>query len=341
MYISSVDCGTTNSRVYILDEFGIVKGKGKYQVGISDVAREKSNTILKKGLSIAFDYALTDANIDVSELNYVVSAGMITSELGLCEVPHLQAPVDINDLAANLVKTKIEGILDVDIPWYFIPGIKNKFDLNDSYEKQMLKFDFMRGEEVQAIGLSDTLKENSPFTLCMLSSHTKFVSVDKSGKINGSLTTLSGQIYRAFIESTSIGKSVLDDGVAVPKHYFDKLKIDQSYEVTKKSGLLRAMMLPRFLDVLTTSKWYERLLVIEAAIACDDLTCLSQIDNLGFAFDGPIVLIGKESRCEVYKYILQNKLNWKQDVEIITDSNQIDNFNIHGVYKIAKKAKLI
>ena len=60
----------------ILNESGIVIGKGKYQVGISDVAREKSNTILKKGLSIAFDYALKDANIDVKDLKYVVSAGM-------------------------------------------------------------------------------------------------------------------------------------------------------------------------------------------------------------------------------------------------------------------------
>ncbi|MDC7248492.1 MAG: 2-dehydro-3-deoxygalactonokinase [Sphaerochaetaceae bacterium] len=341
MYISSVDCGTTNSRVYILDEFGKVKGKGKYQVGISDVAREKSNTVLKKGLSIAFDQAIKQANIDLKDLKFVLSAGMITSELGLCEVPHLQAPVDINDLAANLVKTNIKDIIDVNIPWYFIPGIKNDFDLNDSYENQMVKFDFMRGEEVQAIGMSDSLKETSPFTLCMLSSHTKFVSVDKSGKIKGSLTTLSGQIYRAFIESTSIGKSVLDDGSQIPFNYFDKEKIDFTYDVTKNSGLLRAMMLPRFLDVLTTSKWYERLLVIDAAIASDDLNCLSQIDNLGFSFNGPIVLIGKKSRCEVYKYLLENKLNWKQDVEIISDSNQIDNFNIQGVYNIAKKATLI
>ena len=71
----------------------------------------------------------------------------ITSELGLCEIPHLEAPVGTNDLAANLVKTQISGIIDSNIPWYFIPGIKNKFDLNDSYEKQMVKFDFMRGEE--------------------------------------------------------------------------------------------------------------------------------------------------------------------------------------------------
>ncbi|MCY1152248.1 MAG: hypothetical protein OWP43_07480, partial [Sphaerochaetaceae bacterium] len=75
MYISSVDCGTTNSRVYILDEFGKVKGKGKYQVGISDVAREKSNTVLKKGLSIAFDQAIKQANIDLKDLKFVLSAG--------------------------------------------------------------------------------------------------------------------------------------------------------------------------------------------------------------------------------------------------------------------------
>ncbi len=341
MYISSVDCGTTNSRVYILDEFGKVVGKGKYQVGVSDVAREKSNLVLKKGLSIAFKQALNEANINIKELKYVLSAGMITSELGLCEVPHLEAPIGINDLASNLVVTQITDIIDVDIPWYFIPGIKNKFDLNASYENQMVKFDFMRGEEVQAIGISDSLKENSPFVLCMLSSHTKFVSVDSHGKINGSLTTLSGQIYRAFIESTSIGKSVLNDGIEIPNNYFDKDLIDHTFEVTKKSGLLRAMMLPRFLDVLTTSQWYERLLAIEAAIASDDLTCLSQIDNLGFSFDGPIVLIGKKRRCEIYKYILKNKLNWKQKIEIITDSSQIDNLNIQGVYKIAKKSQLI
>lgn len=341
MFFASVDCGTTNSRVYIINEKGEVKGKGKYQVGISDVAREKSNKILKEGLSKAFEEAFNNAKIDKNQLSCVISAGMITSELGLCEVPHISAPVGLDEMVQNLKKKIIEDIIAVDVPWYFIPGIKNYIDSNKNYIEQMGNLDFMRGEEVQALGIVHQRETQEPVTLVILSSHTKFIAINKEKQIEGSLTTLSGQIYRAFLESTSIGKSLLDDGTPMPDNYFDIEKIDKGFDLVRKTGLLRSMMIPRFLDVLVKSKWYERLLIIESAIASDDLLSLSQVNSMGFTFKGPIVLTGQKRRCELYKHLLKNKLNWNQEIELITNTKEIDELNIHGVYQIAKRAKLI
>ena len=42
-------------------------------------------------------------------------------------------------------------------------------------------------------------------------------------------------------------------------------------EMTRSAGVARAMMAPRFLDVLFDTAWYERRLFFEAAIAADDL----------------------------------------------------------------------
>jgi 2-dehydro-3-deoxygalactonokinase len=340
MYIASVDCGTTNSRVYIIRNDGAVVGKGVYGVGVSDVAREKTKDVLVKGLRIAFREACEHAGLTEDSIRCVVSAGMITSELGLCEVPHLIAPVGVADMASHLVRSDIEGITDTPLPWYFIPGLKNRYEGKDTDHSQVGNLDFMRGEEVQAIGL---LEENISFpaTLVILSSHTKFISIDADGKIEGSLTTLSGQIYRAFVEQTSIGKSVQKTTVPEPEGYFDVSEVDNGFDWVMKAGLLRTMMMPRFLDVLMDSEWYERKLFIESAIAADDMRALSQFDSLGFNFESPVVLIGMEGRCRIYRHILKNRMQWDGEIRTVVDTEKIDTLNIHGVLKIANEANLM
>ena len=50
MYLSTIDCGTTNSRVYIVNETGDILGKATKKVGVKDTAMHGSNEVLKEGL---------------------------------------------------------------------------------------------------------------------------------------------------------------------------------------------------------------------------------------------------------------------------------------------------
>ena len=87
MFIASIDCGTTNSRVYIVDNEGTVLGKSYRKIGVKDTAISGSRDTLKNAICETFEDALTAASLKSGDISMAVAAGMITSELGLIEIP--------------------------------------------------------------------------------------------------------------------------------------------------------------------------------------------------------------------------------------------------------------
>ena len=49
-YYISVDCGTTNSRAYVIDQTGKVFGKARKKVGVRDTAVTGSRDVLLSGV---------------------------------------------------------------------------------------------------------------------------------------------------------------------------------------------------------------------------------------------------------------------------------------------------
>ncbi|MFW6222992.1 MAG: hypothetical protein ACOC3T_05205 [Bacteroidota bacterium] len=56
MYIATIDSGTTNSRVYIVDETGKVVSKAVEEVGVKNTAITGSRETLKNGPYVRNDY---------------------------------------------------------------------------------------------------------------------------------------------------------------------------------------------------------------------------------------------------------------------------------------------
>lgn len=341
-YFAIIDCGTTNSRIYIINEKAEIIGKATKKVGVKDTAITGSKEVLRNGLKETFYTALSDANLKLGDIEFAISSGMITSEIGLLEIPHVWAPVNINDLAKNIKRVRDISIFPIDIPIYFIRGIKNKYDPQETTIKDIGSLDFMRGEETQIAGLFSVHNLTPPFTVIVLSSHTKFISIDKSKNILGCITTVSGQIYRAIIKETSIGKSVIGkDDDYNDENYLDKEIIDIAYKCVKNAGFLRSLLLPRFMDTLLKTKWYERRLFLEAAIVSEDMRVISQFESLKFPKFKKFILIGPKRRCQVYKHLLMEKIKTSENVLIITDPEDIDLISIRGSFYLAKIAKLL
>ncbi len=124
--IVAIDCGTTNSRVYGVDGKGTVLGRGSRKVGVRDTSITGSRAVLQAGLREAFDEALSNADIGLGKVRCILSNGMITSEIGLKELPHLEAPVSIESLAQHIEEVGDLGVFPPGIPVYFIRGIKNR-----------------------------------------------------------------------------------------------------------------------------------------------------------------------------------------------------------------------
>lgn len=341
MYLATIDCGTTNSRVYIVDETGEIIHRAIEKVGVRDTAIAGSNQVLKDGLRSLFKRALEEANLQPSDITCILSSGMITSELGLYEIPHLWAPCSLDELAENL--TRVEG-LDVfpeSIPLYFVRGIKNPFDPNTITVQDVGTLDFMRGEEAQMAGLLDQPETKLPLMATILSSHTKFVPIDAEKRIRGSVTTISGQLYEAILKETFVGKSVRAEDDFDDSDYFDARIVDDAYDEIQRGGLNRSLMYIRFLDVLVHAPWYERKLYTEALIAADDMRSISQVQELTGISPLNFIFVGLERRCRIYEHLLRNKVNPEYQVRMITSQEEIDHLSIRGVIKLAKMKQVL
>ncbi|NNC91692.1 MAG: hypothetical protein HKN80_04305 [Acidimicrobiia bacterium] len=339
MSVASIDCGTTNSRVYVVDEQGTVLGKGYRNVGVRDTAITGDSDALRAGIREAYEDALASAGLEGTDVSIAVAAGMITSELGLQEVPHLNAPAGIRQLAGNLVRTKEENLLPPGIPIYLIPGVKNDLVQGQPGPEDVNLLDFMRGEETQVVGALLRYPAERRLTMVVLSSHTKFISIDQDGLIRGSVTTLSGQLYEAIRRETFIGKSIEGDSDDASAEFWDEQVIANAEACVASAGFLRTLMMGRFFDVLMKTKWYERKLFVEASIAAEDMRALEHFGALGFDLDAPVILVGPEKRCRIYQSMMRSRLT--AEPSVIHEPDEIDQLSIQGSLGILKEAGTI
>jgi len=137
------------------------------------------------------------------------------------ELPHLPAPVGLEDLAGQLVKLPRGADLDLGVDVYLIRGIKNRLDPERGASLSDAKLlDFMRGEETQMMGLLSLYGGGEFTTVVNLASHTKYIVIDPHDRVMGSVTTLSGQVYESLVTNSLISKSIVqgnrDDRIEDP-----------------------------------------------------------------------------------------------------------------------------
>ncbi|WP_255807921.1 2-dehydro-3-deoxygalactonokinase [Deinococcus sp. KNUC1210] len=133
----------------------------------------------------------------------VVCSGMITSNVGLLEVPHLLAPAGLRELGRGVQRADFEEFA---APCYFIPGVLTRPEPLDWNTLHLA--DVLRGEEVEVLGLREVLSLGAASVL-HLGSHPKRIELDAAGRLTGSRTVLSGELAAAVAEQTVLSGSVL------------------------------------------------------------------------------------------------------------------------------------
>ena len=105
-----VDCGTTNLRVTLLDEnknkLDVVKAEGGVRHTSIDGHNGRLRTMLRESIVAVLEkngYAMED-------VEKCVASGMITSALGLLEIPHVPAPAGAAELRAAMQEKVFEDI---------------------------------------------------------------------------------------------------------------------------------------------------------------------------------------------------------------------------------------
>lgn len=239
-----VDCGTTNLRVTALDDARHVLAQVKRDGGVRHTAIDGHNGRLKAMLADGIREVLYQTGQEEKDVSSCIAYGMITSNVGLLEIPHLPAPVNAMDLHQGMRTASFPEIAS--FPIAFIPGVRNfagRVTTNN-----FSGMDMMRGEETEAVGLFELLHPDRESVMILPGSHNKFVRMDADGRILGCMTSISGELLDAMTHHTILANAV--GGEFADAETYDMQLARQGAHECVENGIGRAAFAGRILNQL-------------------------------------------------------------------------------------------
>ena len=308
----TIDGGTTNTRVSLFSDGKILTTK-KYKIGAGDT--KKDPDILKITIKKALLEILAENKLQENEIECIIACGMITSELGLCCLPHIEAPCGLNELAQNMHKTVMSEISS--IPFFFVRGVKTT---GDAYESA----DFMRGEEAELYGIGESTESDCLYVLP--GSHSKLILTDEDGRISSFSTELTGEMMSAICSGTIIGTDInLSDEVTSDNEYLKK-----GFLYARSHGLNSALFKVRTLGRLFSLTKPQLYGFFKGAVLCDE------IENIIKAGTKKVIISGKAQLKDPMCYLLREF----SSSEIIAAPDEVaDNATAYGMVKIYEERK--
>ena len=278
----TIDGGTTNTRLRLVKDYQVV-AESRLSMGAKDCTF--GNEIYKNLIKEKIRELLMVGKAEEKDVRAIIISGMLTSEFGLCNLPHIAAPVGINELHGSM---KLMDVGISSIPCYFIPGVKIRSE--DVYE-----IDMLRGEECEFFGISDQLAPNS---VCIMpGSHSKHIFSDERKGISSFRSFLSGEMICAFSQNTILSKSVdlsitnLDEGALL-----------SGYDCVRKFGINRALFQTRIMDTILGNSPEALYSFFIGAMLCEEVETLADCKK-------QIYICGQRSIRKAMMFLLKKRLS--------------------------------
>jgi 2-dehydro-3-deoxygalactonokinase len=331
MLAITIDTGTTNTRVAIWRD-GRVVSRSSAEVGVRDTALTGDKQKLQAGIRDQILKAATIAGVDFSSIGVILASGMITSNIGLFEVPHISAPAGIQELAAALVQSRIAEVASR--PIWFVPGIKNSVPVVDmeTYESM----DIMRGEEVEAFGLVERKNLQGPATFIFPGSHSKFITMDANNRITACVTTLAGELLNVITGNTILASAV-DNSFA---HELDEIMLLEGARCCAHVGLGRACFSVRILEQFGGTTTKQRANFLLGAVLEQDVYALKQSSAIRLRPEIPVVITGKKVMKEAFAALIKNDHFFQGEIVVADDDQTCDLAGL-GAMAVARERGLM
>ncbi|MBY0572745.1 MAG: 2-dehydro-3-deoxygalactonokinase [Undibacterium sp.] len=312
-HILTIDTGTTNTRVTIwLD--GLVIAHEACEVGVRDTAITGNREKLQNGVRDTIIKTLASGKVNEEQIDLVIGTGMISSNVGLFELPHVQAPAGLSQLARGMVSVTIPEVFAK--PIWLVPGVKNVVDNIGLHNCEAM--DMMRGEEVEVMAVLDQLEITGPAMMVMPGSHSKFVCVDDKNRITGCVTTLAGELMYVITHNTILAKS-LDSQFA--SHIAEEMLLAGA-KSAQNIGLGRTCFNVRTLDQFTIYERNDRANFLLGAILGADLLTLKNSTAIDMLPGTPIVICGKPIMKEALAILIRNDDFFSGKLTVVSDETQ-------------------
>lgn len=259
-----VDSGTSHTRVRLWCD-GRIAASAERAVGSRDCAAAGHNGVLLAALREAIAEARRGAHPTA-----VICSGMISSNLGLIEVPHLTVPLSPDTLAHRLFEVFVPELCDLAV--YLVPGLKTVPE-GLVCADNLGQVDLMRGEETEVVGLLDMLQPALPALFFHLGSHHKAIRVDQTGRISASRTALTGELLQAVRAQTILANSTLPEiGYDLPQDMWR-----MGLALARQEGLGRALFLVRAAEQVWERDRAETTALLLGALLDTDLKMLANM----------------------------------------------------------------
>lgn len=298
----ALDGGTTNTRASVVEN-GKVTDTVKFDVGVRDTQGEGDNAV-KAAVRACLDTLFGRIRRDPASVDCVAS-GMLGSEAGLVNLPHVIAPAGGGDLAKGSILWR--DPLNPGVAIRILPGVRTGPDTtNPDRFAGLLAQDIMRGEETQVWGIRETLLAKAPeamsrpWLLLWPGSHTKLIAVEADGTIAGSFTTLAGETYSALKSATLLKRSIPDE----PVRQIEETMLDNAAHAVASTGLMRAAFWTRVADISGSLSVLERGEWLSAIVTAEDVRCLTAHAWIRQPRFAGIFVGGEPSRQSAYYYLM-------------------------------------
>lgn len=285
-YLIAIDGGTTNTRACLWKDDEVIAVAAR-EVGVRNTAISGSESPLPAAVKSCIEEIMEKGGVGFEDLEGVIASGMLTSNVGLVEIPHLIAPVDAKTLASSIKTVKLEAVCP--LPIHFIPGVKNHVPaINADTFEQM---DMMRGEEVEAFAILKDHPVSKSTLLVLPGSHNKFVSVNADGAITGCLTTISGELLSVITCNTILANSV--GRKFASEESYDAEMVLRGARTASETGLGRACFSGRILGTFVTKDEMQIANFLLGAVLQGDVEAYRNSAALTLEEDAEIIIAGK------------------------------------------------
>jgi 2-dehydro-3-deoxygalactonokinase len=262
-----IDAGTTNTRVWLTAGDRVI-ARARAGVGVRDTARDGSSERLRKTLRELIEQVRDKARNQgfAQSPECMIAAGMITSPLGLAEVPHVPTPAGLNELSEAARQYSFPEITD--LPILLIPGARSGPRLCDL--DSVGTMDVMRGEETLLIGLHSLGLLAPRSTLLNLGSHWKVIRFDGAARIVSSVTSMTGELIHAAQTQTILAGSVPQ----TRPEACDRDWLEAGMSEQRRSGLARALFCVRLLEQGSDGSAEQRLSFLIGVFLASDMDAM-------------------------------------------------------------------
>ena len=306
MYRAYYDCGTTNTRAYLIKDGNIVRSVNE-PVGIKDFALEKDNKKLAKKLHEIFGLLLENAGINERDVSEIWLSGMVSSPSGLIEVEHISTPVGIEKLKKSVYEYFEPDFFQKKLK--IVPGIKT-IKHNESVPPEKARnVNMMRGEETEVFGVLNENPElkNGANIIVLPGSHTHAVLL-KDGVIADISSNITGELFNAISKDTILGASIAGN----ENWKIDKEMVKRGADEVHKSGFNRALYILRIQDLFTDLPLNGRRSYLEGVLNAGVMDAISCMAEKNFPEENiALTVAGDEIQKDVFSALVENENHGK------------------------------